>query len=74
MDREKIMQGVQYILEGLGEDPQREGLRDTPRRFAEMAEEILAGIHQEPSLEAGFSEEVADDLIIHPRYSLLFHV
>lgn len=76
MDHEKIMQGVRYILEGVGEDPQREGLRETPKRFAEMAEEILAGIHQTPSLKAGFSEEVADDLIIIrdiPFYSMCEH-
>lgn len=76
MDRQKIMGGVKAILEGLGEDSQREGLQDTPRRVAEMLEEILAGINQVPALEAGISEEVADDLIIIrdiPFYSLCEH-
>jgi len=76
MDRQKIMRGVTDILEGLGEDIQREGLRDTPRRVAEMLEEILAGINQTPVLEAGISEEAADDLIIMrdiPFYSICEH-
>ena len=45
MDREKIMQGVKLILEGIGENPNREGLVDTPDRIARMYEEIFAGIH-----------------------------
>jgi GTP cyclohydrolase I len=76
MDRQKIMNGVKEILEGLGEDSQREGLRDTPRRVAEMLEEILSGTKQTPLLEAGISEEVADDLIVIrdiPFYSMCEH-
>ena len=46
MDREKIMQGVRLILEGVGENPDREGLVDTPDRIARMYEEIFAGIRQ----------------------------
>ena len=44
MDREKIMQGVRLILEGVGEDVEREGLRDTPLRVAKMYEEIFSGL------------------------------
>lgn len=47
MDKEKIMQGVRLILEGIGENPQREGLADTPDRIARMYEEIFAGMGQE---------------------------
>jgi GTP cyclohydrolase I len=36
MDHEKIEHGVRLILEGIGADPGREGLTDTPRRVAEM--------------------------------------
>ncbi|HIQ24102.1 MAG TPA: GTP cyclohydrolase I FolE [Pyrodictium delaneyi] len=43
IDKEKIEQAVQLILEAIGEDPEREGLKDTPRRVAEMFEEILSG-------------------------------
>ncbi len=47
MDKEKIMQGVRLILEGVGEDINREGLIETPERVARMYEEIFAGIKQE---------------------------
>ena len=45
MDREKIQNGVRMILEGIGEDVNREGLRETPERIARMYEEILAGMN-----------------------------
>ena len=44
MDKEKIEQGVRLILEGIGEDPEREGLLGTPDRIARMYEEIFAGL------------------------------
>jgi GTP cyclohydrolase I len=37
------------ILEGIGEDPNREGLIDTPRRVAEMYAELTAGMHEDPA-------------------------
>jgi GTP cyclohydrolase I len=40
---------VRLILEGIGEDPDREGLRDTPERVAEMYVELTAGMHEDPS-------------------------
>lgn len=43
MDREKIMQGVRLILEGVGEDVHREGLLETPDRIARMYGELAAG-------------------------------
>lgn len=46
MDREKIMRGVRLILEGVGEDPDREGLRETPLRVAKMYEEIFSGLNE----------------------------
>ncbi len=42
MDKAKIEKGVRLLLEGIGEDPEREGLVDTPRRVAEMYEDIIA--------------------------------
>lgn len=44
MDREKIEQGVRLILEGIGENPEREGLLETPDRIARMYEEIFSGL------------------------------
>ncbi len=44
MDKKKIIKSVKLFLEGIGEDPERGGLQETPRRVAEMCEEIFAGI------------------------------
>ena len=41
MDRDKIKQSVRLLLEGIGEDPDREGLLETPRRVADLYEEII---------------------------------
>lgn len=44
MNKKKIEQGVRLILEGIGEDPERPGIKDTPRRIAELYEEIFSGL------------------------------
>ena len=46
MDKEKIEKAVKEILIAIGEDPEREGLRETPRRVAEALEELLAGYEE----------------------------
>lgn len=48
VDLEKIARGVRLILEGIGEDPSREGLQETPRRVAEMYAELTAGMDEDP--------------------------
>ena len=47
MDQKKIEEGVRLILEGIGEDPEREGLLETPQRVARMCEEIYGGMTQD---------------------------
>lgn len=47
MDSEKIKQGVRLILEGIGEDVNREGLLETPDRIARMYEEIYGGLYED---------------------------
>jgi GTP cyclohydrolase I len=47
MDLEKIERGIRLVLEGIGEECEREGLRKTPQRVAEMYAEILSGTHQD---------------------------
>lgn len=49
VDLDRLARGVRLILEGIGEDPDREGLRETPRRVAEMFEELTAGMRQDPN-------------------------
>ena len=49
VDLERLARGVRLILEGIGEDPDREGLRETPRRVAEMYAELTAGMREDPS-------------------------
>ena len=49
MDTAKIEAGVRLILEGVGEDPEREGLLDTPARVARMYEEVLGGLEEDPA-------------------------
>lgn len=53
MDQEKIREGVRLILEGIGEDTQREGLLETPDRIARMYEEICGGMYEDPGVHLG---------------------
>lgn len=46
-DEEKIKEGVRLILEGIGENPDREGIKDTPSRVARMYGEIFAGMNED---------------------------
>src|SRR6476469_6198874 len=46
VDLDRLARGVRLILEGIGEDPNREGLLDTPKRVAEMYAELTAGMHE----------------------------
>ena len=48
-DQGKIRQAVRLLLEGIGEDPQREGLLETPDRIARMYEELCAGMKEDAS-------------------------
>ena len=51
MDKKKIEKAVREILEAIGENPKRKDLLETPRRVAEMYEEIFFGIKQNPEKE-----------------------
>ena len=65
MDKDKIKQGVQLIIEGIGEDASREGLVETPDRIARMYEEIYAGLNEKASvhLSKTFSTQNTDMII-----------
>ena len=59
MDKNKIEQGIRLLLEGIGEDPEREGLLETPNRIARMYEEICGGMEEsaEEHLKKTFTAE-----------------
>jgi GTP cyclohydrolase I len=48
MDLDRIRRAVREILLAVGEDPDREGLQDTPDRVARMYAEVFQGLHQDP--------------------------
>ena len=77
VDQERVARAVREILEAIGEEPGREGLRETPRRIAEMYEELFAGLHQDPRdvLSTGFQESHREMVILKniPFYSLCEH-
>jgi len=76
-DEEKIRQAVRMILEAIGEDPDREGLLETPARVARMYREICSGLHTDPrQFIKVFKEEKYDELVLVkdiPLYSLCEH-
>jgi len=77
VDQNQIKAAVGALIEAVGEDPNREGLRETPRRIAEMYAEIFAGLYVDPKqvLTVNF-EEGHDEMVILkeiPFYSLCEH-
>ena len=77
MDKEKIMTAVRDILIAVGEDPDRPGLQETPKRVANMYEEIFAGLKQDPSKHLKFFDEKSNDEMVIvrdiPCYSMCEH-
>ncbi len=76
-DGNKIEQGVRLILEGIGDDPDREGVVETPRRVAQMYEEIFAGIGEDAGqhLSVTFAAEHDEMIMVKdiPLYSVCEH-
>jgi len=76
-DEAKIKTAVVSLIKAIGEDPQREGLADTPRRVAEMYAELFAGINVDPKeeLKVGFEEGHREMVIVRdiPFYSMCEH-
>ncbi|HBI05174.1 MAG TPA: GTP cyclohydrolase I FolE [Paenibacillaceae bacterium] len=77
IDHEKIQQAVRMILEAVGENPDREGLVDTPARVARMYEEIFSGLDTDPKeyFSAIFSEQHEELVLVKdiPFYSTCEH-
>ncbi len=77
VDQAGVRDAVRRIIEAIGEDPSREGLLDTPRRIAEMYEELFTGLHEDPRevLSTSFQESHREMVILKniPFYSLCEH-
>jgi GTP cyclohydrolase I len=76
-DQARIRAAVIELLHAIGDDPTRDGLRDTPRRIAEMYAEIFEGLFYDPRehLRVGF-EVAHDEMVILrniPFYSMCEH-
>ncbi|MBC7105141.1 MAG: GTP cyclohydrolase I FolE [Firmicutes bacterium] len=77
VDVPKIERAVRMLLEAIGEDPDREGLRDTPSRVARMYQELLCGLDENPEdhLTKYFTEDHEEMVLVKdiPLYSLCEH-
>lgn len=77
IDQTIIESAAASIIKAIGEDPQREGLRGTPRRIAEMYAEIFSGLYHDPreELQVGFEVGHQEMVIARdiPFYSMCEH-
>ena len=77
VDRERAEAAVRELLIAVGEDPDREGLVETPARVARAYEEVFAGLHEDPKvhLEKSFSENHRELVLVRdiPIYSTCEH-
>ena len=66
VDHERIRKAVHEILIAVGEDPDREGLRETPDRVARMYAEMFSGLHKDPRepLHKVFTEPTPLDVVL----------
>ena len=76
-DRARAEAAVRELLLAVGEDPDREGLVDTPARVARAYEEVFAGLHTDPTtvLEKTFAENHEELVLVRdvPIYSTCEH-
>jgi GTP cyclohydrolase I len=77
VNKDKIQKAVRMLLEAIGEDPKREGLRETPDRVARMYEEIFGGGEEDPkeSLAKQFDEQHREMVLVRdiPFFSMCEH-
>ena len=77
MDKERIENAVREILLAVGENPDRPGLLETPKRVANMYEEIFAGLTEDPKQHIKLFDEVSNDEMVIvkdiPFYSMCEH-
>ena len=77
MDLDRIAKAVREILEAIGEDPDRDGLRNTPDRVARLYAEIASGLHDDPASHLTVTFESSHDEMVMvrdiPLYSICEH-
>ena len=77
MDKKRIEAAVREILLAVGEDPDREGLAETPRRVADMYAEVFSGLEEDPRKHLKmFTESHHDEMVTVrdiPLYSMCEH-
>jgi GTP cyclohydrolase I len=77
IDQEKIKEGIRLLLEGIGEDPIREGLVETPDRIARMYEEICSGYEEDAAVHLSKTFTVTENELVLERdiqfYSMCEH-
>lgn len=77
MNQKKIEDAVKMFLEAIGENPQREGLQETPLRVARMCQEVFSGMNKEADQElfVCFNEEHEEMVLVKdiPLYSFCEH-
>jgi GTP cyclohydrolase I len=77
IDQDKIKLAMASIIEAIGEDPRREGIKHTPRRVAEMYAELFSGLDADPKAELAvdFKEGYEEMVILRdiPFYSMCEH-
>jgi GTP cyclohydrolase I len=77
IDTDRIESAVKEILLAIGEDTQREGLKSTPVRVAQMYKELLAGMHEDPKkhIRKAFKEKYNEVVLLRdiPFYSICEH-
>jgi GTP cyclohydrolase I len=77
LDLKKIESGVRLIIEGIGDDPDRDGLRETPGRVARMFEEVFDGLGRDPAeMIRPLTSDKHDEIVLIrdiPFYSMCEH-
>jgi len=77
MNQKKIETAVKMILEAIGENPEKKGLKETPKRVAKMYKEIFAGLKEKPEKTLGkiFHEDYDELVLVKniPLYSMCEH-
>ena len=77
VDKQKVEQAIRLLLEGIGEDTEREGLKDTPDRIARMCTEIYGGLDEEADHHLAKQFEVENNEMVLEKditfYSMCEH-